>query len=77
MIMIIDIFLCYVIFEWQLKIICRKSSAIPEQIHSPLFTHSSLKIQVPAFLPTAEKGAKGGHRVYAIENIPGNNVTPS
>ena len=47
---IIYIFLSYVIFDQQLKITFRKSSA--KKIHSPLFTHAPLKIQklqVPPF----------------------------
>ena len=59
MIMIIDIFLCYVIFDWQLKIICRKSSATPEQIHSPLFTHSSPKNSDSCLFANCRKGGKG------------------
>ena len=48
MIMIIAIififFLSYVIFDQQLKITFRTSSGPLEKIHSPLLTHSHLKI---------------------------------
>ena len=48
---IIYIVLYYVIFDQHLKITFRKSSALPEKIHSPLFTHSLPKNSKSASLP--------------------------
>ena len=70
---IIYIFLFYLIFDQQLKITFRKSSApAPEKIHSPLFAHFPLKIQIQKVqvsllfptlkifqLPVAERGEVG------------------
>ena len=40
---VIYIFLCYVIFDEQLKINFKRSSDTPKKIHSLLFTHSPPK----------------------------------
>ena len=48
---VIFIFLSYVMFDQQLKIL----RSPPEKIHSPLFTHSppkNSKSESPSFLPT-------------------------
>ena len=51
---IIHIFLSYVIFDQQLKLLSENPQPPPEKIHSVLFTHSPppvkiQKVQVPPF----------------------------
>ena len=49
---LIFFFLSYVMFDQQLQITFKKSSGPTEKIHSPLFTHSSLKINSNSASPS-------------------------
>ena len=76
---IIHIFSSYMIFDQQLKITFRKSSAPPppEKIHYPLFTHSPpKKVNVPPFCqhwkllrPLCRKGGGQGEAIMKMPNF--------